>query len=66
MEAGTALIARLERAPLPVPPGTTAYMTGEAWLCALVQSHLVRERGLPPGALRTMPYWRQRRESRVT
>ena len=36
----------------------TAYVTGEAWLCAMVHAHLVRDRGFPAGAVRAMPYWK--------
>jgi NADPH-dependent ferric siderophore reductase len=34
------------------------YVTGEAWLCAIVHAHLVRDRGFPAGAVRAMPYWK--------
>jgi NADPH-dependent ferric siderophore reductase len=53
---GALLLARA-----PKPPSvnsTTAYVTGEAWLCAMVHAHLVRDRGFPAGVVRAMPYWK--------
>jgi NADPH-dependent ferric siderophore reductase len=41
---GAALLARLAEQSLPSGKGTTAYVTGEAWLCGMVHSHLVRAR----------------------
>jgi NADPH-dependent ferric siderophore reductase len=38
-------------------------VTGEAWLCAMVQAHLVRDRGFAAGAVRAMPYWKNRFKS---
>jgi NADPH-dependent ferric siderophore reductase len=35
-------------------------LTGEAWLCAVVYAHLLRERGFSAGAVRAMPYWKRR------
>jgi NADPH-dependent ferric siderophore reductase len=55
---GAALLSWLAGAALPEP--ATAYVTGEAWLCAAVQTHLVRERGFSGGAVRAMPYWKRR------
>ncbi len=57
---GAALLARLARQSLPPANGTTVYVTGEAWLCAIVHAHLVRERGFRAGAVRAMPYWKAR------
>jgi NADPH-dependent ferric siderophore reductase len=57
---GTALLSWLARESLRDAPSTTAYVTGEAWLCTLVLSHLVRERGIRASAVRALPYWRQR------
>jgi NADPH-dependent ferric siderophore reductase len=57
---GTALLTWLTRQSLTPPMTTTSYVTGEAWLCALVQRHLVRERGFDLAAVRAMPYWRER------
>ncbi len=49
---GSALVSWLARQELPFANSTTAYVTGEAWLCALVHAHLVRERGFPARAVR--------------
>jgi NADPH-dependent ferric siderophore reductase len=57
---GAALLAWLESARLPPSAETTAYVTGEAWLCAAVQSRLVRERGFAPRSVRAHPYWKRR------
>jgi NADPH-dependent ferric siderophore reductase len=57
---GSALVSWLARQSLPPANSTTAYVTGEAWLCAMVQAHLVRDRGFPAGAVRAMPYWKTR------
>jgi NADPH-dependent ferric siderophore reductase len=57
---GSALLARFARQKLPPVTATTAYVTGEAWLCATLHAHLVRERGFRPGAVRAMPYWKYR------
>ena len=57
---GAALLAWLTRQDLSPAPGTSAYITGEAWLCAALHAHLVRERGFRPNAVRAMPYWKQR------
>jgi NADPH-dependent ferric siderophore reductase len=56
----SALVSWLARQSLSSTNSTTAYVTGEAWLCAMVHAHLVRDRGLPAGAVRTMPYWKTR------
>lgn len=61
--AGSALVSWLARQSLPSVKSTTAYVTGEAWLCAMVHAHLVRDRGFPPGAVRAMPYWKSRAKS---
>jgi NADPH-dependent ferric siderophore reductase len=45
---------------LPLADSTTAYVTGEAWLCSLIQAHLMRDRGFRAGSVRAMPYWKQR------
>jgi NADPH-dependent ferric siderophore reductase len=55
---GSALVSWLARQELPFANSTTAYVTGEAWLCALVHAHLVRERGFPAGAVRAIPHWK--------
>src|SRR5262245_33047969 len=55
---GSALLSWLARQSLSSTNSTTAYVTGEAWLCAMVHSHLVRDRGFPTGAVRTRPYWK--------
>lgn len=57
---GLALVSWLETRPLPLADSTTAYVTGEAWLCTVIHAHLVRDRGFRPGAVRVMPYWKQR------
>jgi NADPH-dependent ferric siderophore reductase len=57
---GSALVSWLARQSLPSANSTTAYVTGEAWLCAMVHAHLVRDRGFPAGAVRAMPYWKTR------
>jgi NADPH-dependent ferric siderophore reductase len=55
---GSALLSWLARQSLSSTNSTTAYVTGEAWLCAIVHAHLVRDRGFPARAVRTMPYWK--------
>jgi NADPH-dependent ferric siderophore reductase len=55
---GSALVSWLARQTLPSANSTTAYVTGEAWLCAMVYAHLVRDRGFPASAVRAMPYWK--------
>jgi NADPH-dependent ferric siderophore reductase len=55
---GSALLSWLARQSLSSTNSTTAYVTGEAWLCAMVHAHLVRDRGFPLGAVRVMPYWK--------
>jgi len=62
--AGSALVSWLARQRLPSAKSTTAYVTGEAWLCAVVHAHLVRDHGFPAGAVRAMPYWKSRSKSR--
>ena len=57
---GSTLVSWLAGQPLPSTNSTTAYVTGEAWLCAMVHAHLVRDRGFPVGSVRTMPYWKIR------
>jgi len=57
---GSALVSWLERQSLPSANSTTTYVTGEAWLCAMVHAHLVRDRGFPARAVRAMPYWKTR------
>jgi NADPH-dependent ferric siderophore reductase len=57
---GSALVSWLAGQSLPSVKSTTAYVTGEAWLCAIVHAHLVRERGFPLRAVRAMPYWKSR------
>jgi NADPH-dependent ferric siderophore reductase len=57
---GSALLSWLTSQRLPPAASTTAYVTGEAWLCAMVQAHLVRTRGICAGSVRAMPYWKQR------
>ena len=55
---GSAILARLAKQSLPPANGTTIYVTGEAWLCATVHTHVVRERGFR--SARAMPYWKAR------
>jgi len=55
---GSMLVSWLARQTLPPTNSTTAYVTGEALLCAMVHGHLVRDRGFPAGAVRAMPYWK--------
>ena len=55
---GSALLSWLAGQSLSSTNSTTAYVTGEAWLCAMVHAHLVRGRGFPTGAVRTRPYWK--------
>lgn len=57
---GAALLARLAHEGLSPAPGTTVYVTGEAWLCAMIHAHVVRERGFRPATVRAMPYWKAR------
>jgi NADPH-dependent ferric siderophore reductase len=57
---GSALVSRLTRQSFPSANSTTAYVTGEAWLCTMVYAHLVRDRGFPARAVRAMPYWKTR------
>jgi NADPH-dependent ferric siderophore reductase len=57
---GSALVAWLACHNLPSVNSTTAYVTGEAWLCAIVHAHLVRDRGFRAEAVRAMPYWKMR------
>jgi NADPH-dependent ferric siderophore reductase len=57
---GSALVSWLARQSFPSVNSTTAYVTGEAWLCAMVHAHLVRDRGFPAGTVRAMPYWKAR------
>jgi NADPH-dependent ferric siderophore reductase len=61
--AGSALVSWLAGQNLPSAKSTTAYVTGEAWLCAILHAHLVRERGFPARAVRAMPYWKSRPRS---
>ena len=55
---GSTLLSWLAGQSLSSTNSTTAYVTGEAWLCAMVHAHLVRGRGFPTGAVRTRPYWK--------
>ena len=57
---GSALVSWLARQSLPSANSVTAYVTGEAWLCAILHAHLVRDRGFPARAVRAMPYWKTR------
>jgi NADPH-dependent ferric siderophore reductase len=57
---GAALLARLADQGLSPSAGTTVYVTGEAWLCAGIHSHLVRARGFHAPMVRAMPYWKAR------
>jgi NADPH-dependent ferric siderophore reductase len=61
--AGSGLVSWLAGQSLPPAKSTTAYVTGEAWLCAMVHAHLVRDRGFPANAVRAMPYWKSRPQS---
>jgi NADPH-dependent ferric siderophore reductase len=61
--AGSALVSWLARQSLPSAKSTTAYVTGEASLCATVYAHLVRDRGFRPSAVRAMPYWKSKSKS---
>jgi NADPH-dependent ferric siderophore reductase len=56
--SGSALVSWLARQSLPPANSITGYVTGEAWLCAMVQAHLVRDRGFPARAVHAMPYWK--------
>jgi NADPH-dependent ferric siderophore reductase len=58
---GAAMIEWLKSRTEPLPQSATAYVTGETWLCAMVHSHLSRDRGFAPAKIRAMPYWKQRR-----
>jgi len=60
---GSALVSWLARQRFPSANSATAYVTGEAWLCAMVHAHLVRDRGFPAGAVRVMPYWKAKSKS---
>ena len=57
---GTALVGWLATQHLPAATDTAVYVTGEALLCAMVHTHLTRERGFDSGAIRAMPYWKAR------
>jgi len=57
---GTALLAALADRTFSTVD-TAVYITGEAWLCAMVHAHLVRERGFQSSGIRAMPYWKLRR-----
>jgi NADPH-dependent ferric siderophore reductase len=57
---GTALVGWLAAQNLPAAADTTVYVTGEALLCAMIHTHLTRERGFGAGAIRAMPYWKAR------
>ena len=43
-----------------IPEGSMVYVTGEAWLCAVVSSHFHRVRGFPQESIRVVPYWKHR------
>ena len=43
-----------------IPEGSMVYVTGEAWLCAVVSSHFRRVRGFPEERIRVVPYWKHR------
>ena len=43
-----------------VPDGCTVYVTGEAWLCAVVSSHFRQVRGFPAERVHAVPYWKLR------
>jgi NADPH-dependent ferric siderophore reductase len=60
---GAALLSWLARQSLPPANSTTAYVTGEAWLCAMVHAHFVRDRRFPAGAVHAMPYWKTKVKS---
>src|SRR5262249_13880267 len=62
---GSALLSWLAGQSLSSTNSTTAYVTGEAWLCAMVQAHLVRGRGFPKGAVRSRTYWETKFRSQV-
>jgi NADPH-dependent ferric siderophore reductase len=55
---GSALVSWLARQSFPSANSSIAYVTGEAWLCAMVHAHLMRDRCFPVGAVRAMPYWK--------
>jgi NADPH-dependent ferric siderophore reductase len=57
---GSALVSWLAHQNFPSAYSTTAYVTGEAWLCAMLYAHLVRDRGFRARAVRAMPYWKSR------
>ena len=57
---GAALLTHLASEGVSPAEGTTAYVTGEAWLCAMVHAHLVRKSGFRATAVRAMPYWKLR------
>ena len=42
------------------PDGSTVYVTGEAWLCAVVSSHFRQVRGFPSERVHAVPYWKLR------
>ena len=43
-----------------IPEGSVIYVTGEAWLCAVVSSHFRRVQGFSPERIRIVPYWKHR------
>ena len=43
-----------------MPDGCTVYVTGEAWLCAVVSSHFRQMRGFSPERVHAVPYWKLR------
>jgi NADPH-dependent ferric siderophore reductase len=57
---GSGLLSWLARQSLSSTNSATVYVTGEVWLCAMVHAHLVRECDFPAGAVRAMPYWKNR------
>jgi NADPH-dependent ferric siderophore reductase len=57
---GAALVAWLAGHSMQTARSMIAYVTGEARLCAAVHAHLVRDCGVPGGAVRAMPYWKSR------
>jgi NADPH-dependent ferric siderophore reductase len=57
---GATLLSWLPGADLPLDGDVCVYVTGETWLCTMVQSWLVRTRGVPAQRVRAMPYWKRR------
>jgi NADPH-dependent ferric siderophore reductase len=57
---GARLLEELKRDPPALPERAALYVTGDAWLCAMVHRHWVHELRRPPALVRALPFWRWR------